>query len=109
MKRFTLTHEHKKLIRRMYVGWQKCEHGAPEIDPKRPYGNSSVEEDIAEILGMEPANTDDGEPCLSDEQRDRCEALHRETQTALQIMLRCGTVPEGEYVADDYSEGWRKK
>ena len=35
----------------MIVQWRDCEYGAPEINPKRPYGNSSVELDICEILG----------------------------------------------------------
>lgn len=47
---FTVTDEHVKLLRRFQVGWQDCETGAPEIDPKRPYGNSAVPEDIHEIL-----------------------------------------------------------
>jgi hypothetical protein len=39
---FKLTDEHLKLLRRFNVGWQDSESGAPEIDPKRPYGNSAV-------------------------------------------------------------------
>ena len=108
--RFTLTHEHLKLLRRMYVGWQDCETGAPEIDQKRPYGNSSVAEDVAEILGMEPADSDNGEPTLSQAQRERCATLHRETETALQIFLRCGTVAEATYRRGDaYSEDWKRE
>ena len=45
-----LTEEHIKLLRNMYVGWGYCEFGAPEIDPKRPYGNSHVIGDIHTIL-----------------------------------------------------------
>jgi len=41
--RFELTEQHLKLIRRMTVRYNDyCEFGAPEIDPKRPYGNSSA-------------------------------------------------------------------
>lgn len=53
---FTVTDDHLKLLRRASVGWSDCEFGAPEIDPKRPYGNSNVLGDIAEILGLGEAN-----------------------------------------------------
>lgn len=94
--RFTLTTEHVALLRAMNVGWQDCETGAPEIDPKRPYGNSSVELDVAEILGWEV--DEDG---LTDEQHDRAATLHRETQTALQVVLHAGSFEPGDYVNRD--------
>jgi hypothetical protein len=52
VKRFTVTDEHLRLLRRAYVGWDEIEFGAPEINAKRPYGNSNVYGDIAEILGL---------------------------------------------------------
>ena len=82
MNTFTITEDHLKLLRRACVGWEDCEYGAPSIDCKRPYGNSFVEGDIAEILGWK---TKDDE--LSDEQYDRAVQIHSETQTALQIVL----------------------
>lgn len=91
--RFTLTEEHVVLLRAMNVGWQDCETGAPEIDPKRPYGNSSVELDVAEALGWE-VDSDDG---LTREQRDHAARLHRETEVALQIVLQTGAFVPGEY------------
>jgi len=48
-----ITKEHLILLKNMNVGWQECEQGAPEIDPKRPYGNSDVEGDICELLGIQ--------------------------------------------------------
>ena len=52
---FHLTQNHLKMLRGMFVGWSDCEFGSPEIDPKRPYGNSWVLGDIHEILtGEEP-------------------------------------------------------
>lgn len=92
--RFKLTAEHVTLLRQMNVGWQDCETGAPEIDPKRPYGNSSVELDVAEIFGW-PVDEDEG---LTDEQRDRAAALHRETEVALQVVLHTGSFEPGIYV-----------
>ncbi len=52
-KEFTVTDDHLTLLQHMYIGWQDCEYGAPEVDPKRPYGNSGVATDIAEILEWE--------------------------------------------------------
>ena len=40
--RFTVTDEHLRLLRRAYVSWDETEFGAPEIDCKRPYGNSDM-------------------------------------------------------------------
>lgn len=104
---FTVTEDHLKLLQRMYVGWQDCEYGAPEIDPKRPYGNSDVEADIAEILGW-----GDGKEYPYDEldsdTRQMASILHEETQTALQILLTNLTIEPGDYVADPYSTEWRR-
>jgi len=88
---FVLTDEHLKLLRAMCVSWQDCEYGAPEIDPKRPYGNSSVECDIHEIL------TNERDYELTEAQRERYGQLHRETQTALEILLQCGELRPGTY------------
>lgn len=100
---FTLTESHIKLLKSMYVGWSPCEYGAPEIDPKRPYGNSSVEHDIHEILtGEEP----DGE--LDDDLSYEYYKLHKETQTALQIVLRTGQFEPGEYsTSTPYKRDWK--
>ncbi len=53
-KKFEVKLEHLKLLKRAYVRWEDCEFGAPSIDCKRPYGNSSVVEDMFEILYGEP-------------------------------------------------------
>jgi hypothetical protein len=99
--------EHIQLLKRMNVGWQVCEYGAPEIDPKRPYGNSSVEADICEILGW---TMEGDESCWSSEQRKRAEKLHQETMNALQIVLACMTFEPGIYrQRDKYDcESWEK-
>lgn len=44
------TAAHLALLRRACWDWNECEYGAPSMDPKRPYGNSDVEDDLAEIL-----------------------------------------------------------
>lgn len=102
---FTVTEDHIKLLRHAIVGWEDCEFGAPSIDCKRPYGNSSVYSDIAEILGIEPEDEDDQD--FSSEQFDRMALLHKETQTALQIFLTTGQMLVGEYEADRYRDDWK--
>ncbi len=103
--RFTLTDEHVELLRNMWVVWQDCETGAPEIDPKRPYGNSNVARDVAETLGW---IEDGGE--LDDDDAERAMTLHRETATALQIVLCVGRFEPGVYDRVDYHNNrvWMK-
>jgi hypothetical protein len=93
---FTITHQHLALAPRMNVGWCGDEYGAPEIDPKRPYGNSDVEGDIREILGIE-GETEGG-----------LRELHEQMQTVLQIALATGTFEAGDYERDPYEyRSWR--
>ena len=103
--RFTLTDEHVTLLKASYTGWQYCEFGAVEINPKRPYGNSDVLGDMAEILGVERTLVDDwDELSLSEEQEQRLMRLHRETQPALEILIQTGGYLLGTYVRE--SNGW---
>ena len=81
----------------MYVSWDSCETGAPCINPKRPYGNSDVETDIAELLGWELFVDRDGEKSLSIAQYELAQKLHKDTQTALQIALCTQSFKEGIY------------
>ena len=104
---FTLKREHIKLLRNMYVGWDDCEFGAPEIDPKRPYGNSFVEGDIAEILGLKLTGDENGD--YDEEELAYLQRLHSETQTALQIVLSTGKFKTGKYVNDGYGTAWKLK
>lgn len=112
---FEVTEEHIKLLRRAYVSWNDCEHGAPEINPKRPYGNSDVASDVVEILGLELTDfveydeilrLEEGE--LPESMHDYCEALHLDTQTALQIFLSTGTMEPGIYNGDWTGHRWTK-
>lgn len=106
MERFELTTDHLKLLRRMNVGWSNCEFGAPEIDPKRPYGNSDVLMDIAEILDEPVFESAGGDRHLNPEQADRFERLHRETQTALQLCLSSGAFLTGVWERERSWEPW---
>jgi len=115
-KNFTLTEDHITLLRSMYVGWCSDETGAPEIDPKRPYGNSNVGDDIIHLLNwkdiesMEDEVQDDFYESLEYEQLcDRAEKIHNETMTALQIILYTGEFVTGDYVnKEDYGMDWVK-
>jgi hypothetical protein len=99
---FELTAQHITLLRAMYVGWQDCETGAPEIDPKRPYGNSAVAEDVAELLNIPFVANDDEE--VSEELIERLLTIHRSTEIALQVVLTTGSFMPGTY---ERSYPWR--
>jgi len=88
---FILKKDHIKLLRRAHIGWQNCEIGAPEIDPKRPYGNSDVAGDVCEILGIMDTELD----------RDTAMAIHCETAQALQIILITGRFTPGTHEKQD--------
>ena len=107
--RFTVTDQHLKMLRRMNVGWQDCETGAPEINPKRPYGNSSVANDIHEILTGELVGfTGSPRDQLTDEEEQMYLAIHRETETALQIVLSTGMFQAGTYEVSEYRTYWSR-
>lgn len=107
---FTVTEDHLKLARQMNISYDAyAEYGAPCVDPKRPYGNSNVEGDIAEILGWELFEDADGDRHLSAEQRDAAERMHREMETVLQILVRQLAIEPGEYRRpNDYGSDWAR-
>jgi len=108
---FTVTGEHLKLLRRAYVSWDYCEFGAPEIDAKRPYGNSDVIGDIAEILDPDGLaavyGDDDALDRYRDEMDERFSRIHAETALVLSIALFTGKFEAGRYVREKYSPAWR--
>jgi hypothetical protein len=118
---FEFLPEHLTLLRHANLEWSDCEFGAPAIDPKRPYGNSSVVGDIVEILGKEVGdckyevtlgnkkylvdyNKDDDEE--QDEIEDKLRELHYGTLTVLEIIIHTGTVRPGLYGKKKHSYGW---
>ena len=105
---FELKEDHLKLLKKAYWSWNDCEYGAPEIDPKRPYGNSSVLQDIAEILGEEQQLCPHcGEP-LDELDYHRYNELHKELETALRIIHSLQTFQTGLYArTTDYSNNWK--
>lgn len=104
---FDLTEQHIALIKRMNVQWEDSAYdGAPAIDIKRPYGNSSVWRDVAEILGIKKIEDDNGETYWPKGTQEACLDLHRETETALQVCLAAQSFVPGRYVADKYLDNW---
>jgi len=115
-KTFILTEDHLKLLRHMHTRWDDSEFGAPAVDSKRPYGNTSVFKDMVDILRGKPIGkvrcmgqeftieVDDWE--MPDELEKTLRALHEETETALQIVLYTGTFKAGLYQAGEYSDNW---
>lgn len=103
---FKLTKNHIKLLSRAYWRMNEYETGAPEIDGKRPYGNSFVAGDVAEIIGMKV----DKEEGMTDEQERDCLNLHHETLTAIRVILSTQSFEPGVYESNDrYGErDWKK-
>lgn len=101
---FTLTEDHIKLISKFTWVWDDCEFGAPAIDSKRPYGNSHVYGDIAEILGINPEDGD----YFSQEQEDFMWKIYSETDTALEVILKSRSFELGEYERDYENDVWKK-
>jgi hypothetical protein len=111
IREFTITGEHLRLLRRAYVTWQDAESGAPSIDPKRPYGNSGVYRDIAEILGVPRSEWVNEELGPLPDAAWRFVRLHVETGIALQIALATGEFHTGRYVRDQETVStcrWRR-
>lgn len=105
---FELKEEHIKLLQNFWITWNWYEYGAPSVDPKRPFGNSYVEGDIASILEIIPFKDSDGELHFTKEQIDKCNKIYKETETALQIVLSTKSFITGLYKCEQYTNKWVK-
>jgi len=107
---FTITEDHLKLVQQMYFNYDAaCEFGAACVDPKRPYGNSDVFYDIAEILNIKGNYDEDEEYTeFTEEQEEIMMKLHKSMKTVLQIVTRTLSFETGHYAAQPYSQQWRK-
>lgn len=105
-QKIKITEAHLKLAQRMYVDWDSYEYGAPAIDCKRPYGNSDVEKDILEILGL--PYPEDGE--LPEHLSDYARQIHEEMRDVLQVCLQLQKFEVGTYeLGEDYNaRSWFK-
>lgn len=114
LETFIVKEEHLKLLKNMYVGWQDCETGAPGIDPKRPYGNSDVIDDIHYILNGNYIDEDELEEkgINYSEYVDKLEGeymkLHKDMETVLQIVLHTLSFELGVYEKRGYGKEWVK-
>lgn len=104
---FEVLPQHVALLKNSYTSWIDIEFGAAGIDPKRPYGNSDVLSDIAEILNYDLSpftNVDDPNICedVPDEILEDLYKFHSESKTALQIFLCTGEMKLGWYRCPKY-------
>lgn len=108
---FEIKPVHLKLLKEMNVSWWDCEFGAPCIDPKRPYGNSDVENDIIEFAELDREKLfeydeddkehEDGE--LTSEAIDVINDLHKQMEVVLQICLSTLSFKTGKYCKKNYN------
>ena len=126
-RQFEIKPEHLKLLKRAEVSWNDIEFGAPTIDPKRPYGNSDVFQDMIEILGLKELNEGIYEFELFGktyllkgedrhnleleseiELRKKLDNLHLELEIVLQICLFNQKFETGIFRAEEYSRNWHQ-
>lgn len=109
MRELLVTENHLRLLKNLYIGWDDTEFGAPCIDPKRPFGNSNVFSDMAEILGFELAD-DEKQPDLYRKQCDSLLKGYYELQDCLQILCTNLKLESGKYVLENEYDvkNWRK-
>lgn len=105
---FEVTEDHIKLLKRSNTSWTTTEYGAPMMDPKRPYGNSNVERDMAKILDREIFDPKTGDR-IDDKAQDLYK-IHKQMETVLQILFdnaRSG-IETGTYERQKYGGSWQK-
>jgi hypothetical protein len=97
MNRFELTDDHIKLLNRMNVDWNSSGYdGAPAINVKRPYGNSSVVDDVYETIHGKEWDYEKRDEMPEEIYKQMLE-IHRETAIALQIVLCTKSFEPGTY------------
>jgi len=106
-ERFTLTEDHLKLLKRANVTWNEGDGEAAGLCCKRPYGNSGIVEDVAEILGVESFRLDEDDSQYDEEMYDKLWGVHRETEIALQVVLSTQSFVPGDYECAPYSSNWK--
>lgn len=98
---FTMKPEHVALLRNAKVQWNAQGHGAPQINPDRPYGSTAFFSSIARCVEHE-GDTDDTS------QREEFSQLHAETAVALQVILKTGKFKATTYRADKFTQDWKE-
>lgn len=114
MKTFTITENHLKLVQQLYFSDGSDYSCAPEVNQKRPFGNSDWEWDAFEILHPEQATKlralwNEG---LADDQYDKlCVAANKymsDLVTVLQICTKTLAFEAGTYQCEQYTTNWVK-
>jgi hypothetical protein len=83
-----ITDQHLALLQRMYIDWDDSAYdGAPAVGLKRPYGNSDVMGDVAEILGLWTYDEETDEE-MPEEIEDQCRTIHEQMAVVLQVLVR---------------------
>lgn len=107
--KITIKPEHILLLKEISINWQDSEYGAPEVNPKRPYGNSSGSADVCRVLGW-VKNPDYNE--WSKSQLANARALHEEMLYVLKVLCQN---PHGievgatyENMSKYYGDDWRR-
>lgn len=107
IKTFTVTEQHCKLYARLHFYVSDTDYGDWIVtNAKRPFGNSNVYGDMAEILEIEQPDWESGEQ-WSDEQERVFDELYIDLATVCEIASRVGYCYPGEYEAESYSTRWR--
>lgn len=87
-----ITQDHLKLLKNLYIEfYEDVNYGSISSDSKRPFGNSDVLYDIAEILEWEVDEE------LTDEQESRAAQLFADLAIVLQICLVNQSFETGEF------------
>ena len=105
-----ITQEHLKLVKMLWFSWDKCEFGSPEVDCKRPFGNSDVFNDIFKILDVKPEqfNSDYGEYEYSEKQKQYVYRLYCQLKDVLEICCRNLEFKCGQFKREEIYLDWEK-
>jgi hypothetical protein len=99
---FVMTHAHLRLLRRMNVCWNDARN-APVLNIVRPYGNSEIEQDIANAIGFSDRYDEEANDYLDRPKKEieYINLVHRQMQYALQAALDTAQFSTGVYWRDD--------
>lgn len=103
MKEFEVKREHLELLQNLCIGEYDS---TPCIDAKRPFGNSNITYDIAELIGIYSED-------LTEQEEQYCNQLYADMTNVLQILTQNLKIHIGTYVnqhSSPYSRpSWRLK
>lgn len=115
IKTFEVKPYHLRLLQRCYTSWDDCEFGAPQIDPKRPFGNSGASS-ILTVVAKETGALDnltgiDFDNCnlydvLNTAKINELHAIYTELEICLQILLNDLAIVPGKYQLTGYGKNW---